>query len=235
MGLMAGLLKEHSGEWSPEALEPVVKSYVETQKIKLGDFAKPARSALTGRKDSPSLFEVIWAIGKDECIARLEDAAAGKYEIKQPAAVAAPSPPEEPPTSVTVTNTVPSNLSPAEADAQAKAVGDAIRELKTKLKADGLSGKKIDANDEVKALVAKMKALKEVASATGAPAVDKESASSAPSGASVDEQIKSLGDEIRALKQKLKADGLSGKKADADPEVKAKVAKLQELKACQAK
>jgi len=40
------------------------------------------------------------------------------------------------------------------------AVGDQIKELKAKFKAQGLSGKKIDAQPEVAELVAKLKELK---------------------------------------------------------------------------
>eukprot|EP00746_Dinoflagellata_sp_MGD_P116036 gnl/MRDRNA2_/MRDRNA2_51974_c0_seq1.p1 gnl/MRDRNA2_/MRDRNA2_51974_c0~~gnl/MRDRNA2_/MRDRNA2_51974_c0_seq1.p1 ORF type:complete len:628 (+),score=183.45 gnl/MRDRNA2_/MRDRNA2_51974_c0_seq1:133-2016(+) len=43
-------------------------------------------------------------------------------------------------------------------------------------------------------------------------------------------EIDAIGQEIRELKEKLKAEGLSGKKVNEHPEVKEKVAKLQELK-----
>ncbi|CAE7713864.1 gltX1 [Symbiodinium sp. CCMP2592] len=65
------LLEKYSGDWSPEGLETCIKDYAATQKVKLGALAKPARAALTGSTASPGLFEVIWAIGRDEVIARL--------------------------------------------------------------------------------------------------------------------------------------------------------------------
>lgn len=43
-------------------------------------------------------------------------------------------------------------------------------------------------------------------------------------------EIDALGNEIRELKERLKSEGLSGKKVNEHPEVKEKVAKLQELK-----
>jgi hypothetical protein len=43
-------------------------------------------------------------------------------------------------------------------------------------------------------------------------------------------EVKAVGDEIRTLKEKLKSEGLSGKKVNDHEEVKALVAKLQELK-----
>merc|ERR1719230_911911 len=52
----------------------------------------------------------------------------------------------------------------------------------------------------------------------------------APSGGN-DDAIAKLGNEIRELKAKLKAEGLSGKQVDKNEEVAAKVKQLQELKA----
>merc|ERR1719473_2461182 len=53
---------------------------------------------------------------------------------------------------------------------------------------------------------------------------------SAPGGGN-DDAITKLGNEIRELKAKLKAEGLSGKQVDKNEEVAAKVKQLQELKA----
>jgi glutamyl-tRNA synthetase len=36
----------------------------------------PARVALTGRKAAPGIFEVMWLVGRERCVARLEAAAA---------------------------------------------------------------------------------------------------------------------------------------------------------------
>merc|ERR1711933_694286 len=100
---------------------------------------------------------------------------------------------------------------------QIKTVGDSIREPKAQLKASGMSGKAIDKSDEVKNLVAKLTALKEAQSK--APAAKPEQAAAgtpapvAPSG-NLEEQIKTVGDSIRELKAKLKADGMSGKAID---------------------
>jgi len=112
-------------------------------------------------------------------------------------------------------------------DAKIKEVGDAIRELKAKLKAEGLSGKKIDAHPDVAAKVKELQELK------AAPAAAPVAAPAAPAaaGGSNDAKIKEVGDAIRELKAKLKAEGLSGKKIDAHPDVAAKVKELQELKA----
>merc|ERR1712039_838484 len=117
-------------------------------------------------------------------------------------------------------------------EAQIKSVGDDIRALKEKLKGEGLSGKKINDHEQVKSLVAKLNELKSAAPATtpAAPAASP-SPAAAPAGGDLDAQIKSVGDEIRVLKEKLKGEGLSGKKINDHAEVKRLVAQLQELKA----
>merc|ERR1712136_174374 len=227
--VVADLLRSYSGDWSPEGLETCLKGYAESQGTKIGDVAKPCRAALTGSTASPGLFEVIWSIGKDVCVGRLEDAAAGLCTIKEPPApkTAAADPAPAAAAAATAAAAPPVVLS-GDIDAQVKAVGDSIRDLKTKLKADGLSGKKIDASDEVKALVAKLTALKAAQAAAPSPAAAPAVAPAAVRD--VEAQVKAVGDEIRSLKAKLKADGMSGKKIDATPEVKELVAKLTELK-----
>jgi len=56
-------------------------------------------------------------------------------------------------------------------------------------------------------------------------------AAAAPAGGAVDEEaIKAVGDEIRVLKEKLKGQGITGKKLNENAEVAALVAKLAELK-----
>mmetsp|Transcript_30311 Transcript_30311/g.70721 ORF Transcript_30311/g.70721 Transcript_30311/m.70721 type:complete len:396 (-) Transcript_30311:21-1208(-) len=127
-------------------------------------------------------------------------------------------------------------------DAQVKAVGDQIRELKTKLKGEGLSGKQVDNHEEVKSLVAKLQELKAAAAAGGSAAPAKAAApapaaaapaapAAAPAGGDVQAQVDAVGNQIRALKEKLKGEGLSGKKINDHAEVKELVAKLQDLKA----
>lgn len=119
-------------------------------------------------------------------------------------------------------------------EADVTACGDEIRKLKEKLKAEGLSGKKINDHDEVKALVAKLTELKAAvaaAPAAPAPAAAAPAAAAPAAGGDLDAEIKAVGDEIRTLKEKLKGEGLSGKKINDHAEVKTLVAKLQELKA----
>jgi len=63
-------------EWSAASTEAVVRQFAEETGVKLGQAAQPLRAALTGRSTSPGLFDVMAVLGKDECLARLQDVAA---------------------------------------------------------------------------------------------------------------------------------------------------------------
>lgn len=63
-------------EWSSASTEAVVRQFAEETGVKLGQAAQPLRAALTGRSTSPGLFDVMAVLGKDECLARLQDVAA---------------------------------------------------------------------------------------------------------------------------------------------------------------
>merc|ERR1711936_951204 len=108
---------------------------------------------------------------------------------------------------------------------------------KERLKAEGLSGKKINEHAEIQTLVAKLVELK--AKMPAAPAAGAASPKAAPkspkaapaaAGGDIEAQVKAVGDEIRVLKEKLKGEGLSGKKINDHDGVKKLVAELQELK-----
>ena len=75
--LTAALLPElvAVSEWTPEAIETVVRGYTERAGLKLGAVAQPLRAALTGRTTSPPIFDVLAVLGKDESLARLRDQA----------------------------------------------------------------------------------------------------------------------------------------------------------------
>ncbi|HEX9809704.1 MAG TPA: glutamate--tRNA ligase [Alphaproteobacteria bacterium] len=60
--------------WSADALEAAIRAYAEAEGRKLGEVAQPLRAALTGRTESPGLFEVMEVLGRDECLARIGDA-----------------------------------------------------------------------------------------------------------------------------------------------------------------
>ena len=61
--------------WQAHDIEAAVKSFAESQGLKLGKIAQPLRAALTGTSTSPGIFDVLEVLGKPEAIARLQDQA----------------------------------------------------------------------------------------------------------------------------------------------------------------
>ena len=55
------------------AATSLIASGAMAEDIKLGKVAQPLRAALTGRTVSPSVFEVMLTIGKEETLLRLSD------------------------------------------------------------------------------------------------------------------------------------------------------------------
>jgi glutamyl-tRNA synthetase len=55
-----------------QSLETSVKTWLEQKGLALKEVAQPARVALTGRKASPGLFEVMEALGRERTLARLK-------------------------------------------------------------------------------------------------------------------------------------------------------------------
>jgi len=58
---------------APE-IEKVFVSLVEKHKTKLGNIAQPVRVAITGKTESPGIFEVLEIVGKEKTLKRLEKA-----------------------------------------------------------------------------------------------------------------------------------------------------------------
>lgn len=63
-----------NASWSREALEAVVASFAEERDLKLGKLAQPLRAALAGRTVSPSVFDMMIVIGREETLSRINDA-----------------------------------------------------------------------------------------------------------------------------------------------------------------
>jgi glutamyl-tRNA synthetase len=55
-------------------LEAAVAAFAEARELKLGKIAQPLRAALAGRMVSPSVFDMMLVIGREETLARLTDA-----------------------------------------------------------------------------------------------------------------------------------------------------------------
>ncbi len=75
-----GILKEltphlQNASWERDALEAVVARVAEAHGASLGKLAGPLRAALAGRTVSPSVFDMMLVIGREETLARIDDAA----------------------------------------------------------------------------------------------------------------------------------------------------------------
>jgi glutamyl-tRNA synthetase len=66
-----------NASWERDTLETVVARAAEAHGIGLGKIAGPLRAALAGRTVSPSVFDMMLVIGRDETLARISDAAMG--------------------------------------------------------------------------------------------------------------------------------------------------------------
>ncbi|MEX0369065.1 MAG: glutamate--tRNA ligase, partial [Tateyamaria sp.] len=62
--------------WSRDSLEAVLNDFAAAQDTKFGKLAGPLRAALAGRAVTPSVFDMMLVLGREETLARLEDAAA---------------------------------------------------------------------------------------------------------------------------------------------------------------
>jgi glutamyl-tRNA synthetase len=67
---LVNLLSAHT-DWSQTALHDAVKHHAETQGKKLGDMAAILRVLLTGSTVSPSVFEILVALGREKSVERL--------------------------------------------------------------------------------------------------------------------------------------------------------------------
>jgi glutamyl-tRNA synthetase len=72
-----------AAEWTEPAIESVCRATAEALGVGFGKLAQALRCALTGTTVSPGLFEVMAVLGRDETLARLEDAAHGRNAAVQ--------------------------------------------------------------------------------------------------------------------------------------------------------
>jgi glutamyl-tRNA synthetase len=66
-----------NASWSAATTEQDVRAVADEAGVKLGSVAQPLRAALTGKTTSPSIFDVLAVLGKEESLARLRDQAEG--------------------------------------------------------------------------------------------------------------------------------------------------------------
>jgi glutamyl-tRNA synthetase len=75
-----GILKSltprlQNASWTKEALEPILTEVAAANGIGFGKLAAPLRVAIAGRTVTPSVYDMMLVIGRDETVARLSDAA----------------------------------------------------------------------------------------------------------------------------------------------------------------
>ncbi|MCS6986704.1 MAG: glutamate--tRNA ligase [Sphingomonadaceae bacterium] len=63
-------------DWGRASLEAAVRQVADAEGLGLGEVAGPVRAALTGRAAAPSVFGLLEVLGRDESLARIEDALA---------------------------------------------------------------------------------------------------------------------------------------------------------------
>jgi glutamyl-tRNA synthetase len=67
-----------NASWTRETLEATLNQAAEAHGLKFGKLAAPLRAALAGRSVTPSVFDMMLVIGREETIARLTDAASSR-------------------------------------------------------------------------------------------------------------------------------------------------------------
>ena len=75
-----GILNEltphlQNATWSRDGLEEAANAFAASKEIKFGKLAGPMRAALAGRAATPSVFDMMLVLGREETLARLNDAA----------------------------------------------------------------------------------------------------------------------------------------------------------------
>jgi len=60
-----------SSAWDTPSLEAKVREFAESEGVKLGDIAQPLRAALTGKTNSPPIFDVLAVLGPVEALIRI--------------------------------------------------------------------------------------------------------------------------------------------------------------------
>lgn len=75
-----GILRELTAQlqndsWTRDTLENVLNAAADSHGLKFGKLAGPLRAALSGRTVSPSVFDMMLVLGRDETLARLDEAA----------------------------------------------------------------------------------------------------------------------------------------------------------------
>ncbi len=63
--------------WERDDIEAATMAFAEAREMKFGKLAGPLRAALSGRNATPSVFDIMFVLGREESVNRLNDAANG--------------------------------------------------------------------------------------------------------------------------------------------------------------
>ncbi len=63
------------GDWTLEAIEAHIRTFADSQELKFGHVAQPIRASCAGKMKSPGIFDVLYALGRAESLARMRDQA----------------------------------------------------------------------------------------------------------------------------------------------------------------
>ncbi|WP_420002937.1 glutamate--tRNA ligase [Arenibacterium sp. LLYu02] len=75
LGILSELTPHlQNASWTREDLEATLNSFAEAKDTKFGKLAAPLRAVLAGRAVTPSVFDMMMILGRDETLARLNDA-----------------------------------------------------------------------------------------------------------------------------------------------------------------
>ncbi|MFN4158823.1 MAG: glutamate--tRNA ligase [Gemmobacter sp.] len=76
-GILKSLTPQlQNAQWTKDGIEAILTAAAAAHGIGFGKLAAPLRAALAGRTVTPSVYDMMLVIGRDETVARLEDAAA---------------------------------------------------------------------------------------------------------------------------------------------------------------
>lgn len=69
--LVQELLENYDGAWEVQALNDYIVPWIKENDFGVGDVLWPLRVALSGEKNSPSPFELLWVLGKEKAMERI--------------------------------------------------------------------------------------------------------------------------------------------------------------------
>lgn len=62
---------EYTGDWNLEVLESLIKEFIQSNELGMGNTLWPLRFALCGKEKSPSPFELLYVLGSDRALKRI--------------------------------------------------------------------------------------------------------------------------------------------------------------------